>query len=155
MGWGNEYRSILVFVMMLDMVHHSIVSVQFPIYFLSWLDQSYSVIPNIVMKRKNPFSSLYFQAIIWRWYLHRNQISVDCTAVLKVTAKLYLCVCLCEMINESTVHWGSDGQGPEGSDFAVTSSSWTLNSSACQTHTCTKHTPLNSFPLHFWRQMKC
>lgn len=49
------------------------------------------------------------------------------------------CVCarLCvrEMINEGMVHWGSDGQGPEGSDFAVTSSHWTFNSSACQTHT--------------------
>lgn len=49
--------------MMLDVVHHSIVSVQFTMYFLSWLDQSYSVIPDIVMTRKNPFILFIFRRL--------------------------------------------------------------------------------------------
>lgn len=45
--------------MMLDMVHHSIVSVQFTIYFF-YLD---SVIPDIVMKRKNSFILYVFRRL--------------------------------------------------------------------------------------------
>lgn len=38
MGWVYKYRSILEFIMILDMVHHSTVYIQFTIYFyLEWV----------------------------------------------------------------------------------------------------------------------